>query len=698
MLSILTLVHAQAGYTPFSVMGASSVMVAGKFFYIQGGLSNGQAQRVTLRQTFSINLSGTWNISHPPYTAMADGVDDSYYPGTLLNDDATWFMIHRNRTIFHYNLATQTISPKGLIANYSSIEGLNAFVDPKTNNVIVPNGYRGQSGPITTLNISPTSLLSQQLASLPGTDGLQYYASAWSASEGAYYAFGGWNQVYSNSLVRFDVASNKWSNITAPGSPTARDVACMAAAYGGTKLVLFGGEALTGKEVLSEIYIFDVVRGTWLKGPDGGPSRARSGGVCGVSGDSLVLWGGYTNMETRGPVQEILSVYNLKTNTWQQGFNDLGNVNDGSGSRSGNGTGPVPNPPPGAGPGPNVAAIVGGVAAVVVIVAAVVFILYRRKKAKGVVPSSQPELTQRESSGPREDNDSQWARQPLAHSKQSKVEEPGYGYSSTKPRNPALVSKQEDNNVKGWSHQQYPVKNEHELDNQIEAQIEHLQTLMAQKNAVGGQRSPPGPQSTWVLLVVTFLSLMHAALAQVFQNTPGLAVGSPTNGQTVAQDQSLPLSAQLTARRVIGSYSVSIAKADGSGNTTLAQKTGVSTLRIVDVWEVASSHLDLGDYVVQFTVTANTSIVIPPPVVAPSGGASSMPTRVVTTTTALATGTPRPPVPGVPTVYYWRGAIKIVGPGKGSDAMGLMHGQSVTALFKKTLLAFGVVALGYSTL
>ncbi|KAG0081693.1 hypothetical protein BGZ93_001501 [Podila epicladia] len=495
ILSTFAHVHAQAGYTPFSVAGASSVMVEGKALYIQGGQNNGLAQRVTLRQTFSINLSGTWDISHPPYTAMADGIDDSYYPGTLLNDGDTWFMIHRNKTIFHYNVATQTISPKGLIANYSTVEGLNAFVDPKTNNVIVPNGYWGQSGPITTLNISPTSLLSQQLASLPGTDGLRYYASAWSASESAYYVFGGWNQVYSNSLVRFDVASNKWSNITAPGSPAARDVACMAAAYGGTKLVLFGGEALTGKEVLSEIYVFDTVKGTWFKGPDGGPSRARAGGVCGVSGDALVLWGGYTELVTRGPVQEILSVYNLKTNTWQQRFNDLGNVDDGSGSGSGNGTGTVLNPPLTTSPGPNVAAIVGGVAAAVVIVAIVMFTLYRRKKAKGVVQTFQSELPQRKSSGFREDNDSQWARQPLSNSKQTKIEEPVNGYSSSKPRNPALVSNDEEYKVEGRGHQHYPAQNEHDLDNRIESQIEHLQTLMAQKNAMGGQRGPAGPQS-----------------------------------------------------------------------------------------------------------------------------------------------------------------------------------------------------------
>ncbi|KAG0023189.1 hypothetical protein BGZ82_010807 [Podila clonocystis] len=203
-------------------------------------------------------------------------------------------------------------------------------------------------------------------------------------------------------------------------------------------------------------------------------------------------------------------------------------------------------------------------------------------------------------------------------------------------------------------------------------------------------------KSTLFFFVATLLSLVHTALAQDFQNTPGLIVTSPTNGQTIAQDQNLPLAAQFAARRVIGTYSVSIAKADNSGNMTVAQKTGTGSWLILDTWEVASSHLDQGDYVVQFTVTANTSIAVPPPFVVSSGSAST-PTLTLTTT-ALATGIPRPPVSGMPTVYYWRGTIKIVGLGKGSGAMGLVHGHSVVAWFKKTLLALGVVALGCFTL
>lgn len=452
-------VHAQAaGYTPFSAMGASSVIVAGKAMYVQGGLANGQTK--SFRQTFSIDLSGTWNINRPPYTAMADGLDDQYYPGTLLKDGVTWFTVHRNKTNFQYNLATQTILPMGLIANYSSIEGLNAFIAPNSDNVVIPNGYWGQSGTYTTLNVSPTSLVSQQLPSLPGKDGIRYYASAWSASENAYYVFGGWNQNYASDLLRFDVATNTWSNITALGSPSARDVSCLASAYGGTKLVLYGGESPTGKFVLSEIYIFDVVKGTWSQGFDGGTSRARAGFVCGVNNDEFIAWGGYTDMVGRAAVQEILSVYNLKTNTWQSVF----------GSGNGNES-----------PGPKVGAIAGGVAAAVVILAAVAIFVYRRHRMAGRVPSSF-QLSKHsldEISGSKDDSQ---ALKFECHSPSAKL------------RNPALVN--EEYTVESRGHQQYLAKQEFELDNEIEAQIGQLQTLMAQKNAMGGERnSPGGPQT-----------------------------------------------------------------------------------------------------------------------------------------------------------------------------------------------------------
>ncbi|KFH69009.1 hypothetical protein MVEG_05811 [Podila verticillata NRRL 6337] len=486
-LLITAYVHAQAGYTPFSALGSSSVMVEGKALYVQGGAANGQTN--SFRQTFSIDLSGTWNISRPPYTAMADGLDDRFYPGTLLKDGITWFIIHRNKTSFHYNLATQTILPVGYIANYSSIEGLNAFIVPKTDNVVIPNGYWGQAGPFTTLNISPTSLVSQQLPSLPGKDGIRYYASAWSASENAYYVFGGWNLDYTSDLLRFDITTNTWSNITAPGSPSARDVACLASAYGGTKLVLYGGESPTGKFVYSEIYIFDVVKATWSQGMDGGTSRARAGFVCGVNNDEFVVWGGYTDMVVRAAVQEVLSVYNLKTNTWQQKFNEAGSVGNGTGSGIGSNNGTESNPAtPATSSGSNVGAIAGGVAAAaVVIVAAVAFFAYRRRKMADRVSSSfqlsKPSL------------DDSHAPQPLAPLKmaKTKMEEFGHHSPSTKPRSPALVKN--EHVVEDWGHQ-YPAKREFELDNEIEAQIGQLQILMAQKNAMGGERSSPSsPQA-----------------------------------------------------------------------------------------------------------------------------------------------------------------------------------------------------------
>jgi hypothetical protein len=49
--------------------------------------------------------------------------------------------------------------------------------------------------------------------------------------------------------------------------PTARKQACIAPAYGGAKMVLFGGSFTSIKtNILSDIYVLDVASITWAKG------------------------------------------------------------------------------------------------------------------------------------------------------------------------------------------------------------------------------------------------------------------------------------------------------------------------------------------------------------------------------------------------------------------------------------------------
>ncbi|KAG0326446.1 hypothetical protein BG000_001399 [Podila horticola] len=290
---------AQSTFTPQPTWGSASVYIEGKAFCIQSGRPNGNQTWVT--QVFYISLNSTWAVTSPAYIPMPNGLDGHVYANTLLPDGVTWAAI-RNST--YYNAA----------------QPVAAVRDPTTGDLIIPAAYRPTPDANATMRFSPTAGTATSLPRFADMDGHQYYTLAASESAKAIYYFGGLvvNDVFA-TFARLDYGGSAWSLVTAQGQvPTARAVSCMVAAYGGTKLVLMGGEG-AGKIVLSDIYIYDVASNTWTKGQDGGATRGRAGHACAASGDSVVVHGGYINI-SRAPVPEMTSVFSLKTNTWLQAF------------------------------------------------------------------------------------------------------------------------------------------------------------------------------------------------------------------------------------------------------------------------------------------------------------------------------------------------------------------------------------------
>ncbi|KAK3819527.1 MAG: hypothetical protein J3Q66DRAFT_438685 [Benniella sp.] len=88
-----------------------------------------------------------------------------------------------------------------------------------------------------------------------------------------------------------------------PGTYIASNWNCGAAAYNGTKLIHIGS---TYGGVTS-VYIMDVVKRTWTRGPPT-PSITRS--ACAVTGDQFIVWGGDVYS---GPPINKTYVYNMKT-------------------------------------------------------------------------------------------------------------------------------------------------------------------------------------------------------------------------------------------------------------------------------------------------------------------------------------------------------------------------------------------------
>ena len=70
-----------------------------------------------------------------------------------------------------------------------------------------------------------------------------------------------------------------------------RDLTGELLAYGGSKMILFGGSTISRRS-LGSIYILDMKTLSWMKGPDVDPSQNRSGMACAVAGDNFVAWGG----------------------------------------------------------------------------------------------------------------------------------------------------------------------------------------------------------------------------------------------------------------------------------------------------------------------------------------------------------------------------------------------------------------------
>ncbi|KAF9304310.1 hypothetical protein BG003_001740, partial [Podila horticola] len=69
-----------------------------------------------------------------------------------------------------------------------------------------------------------------------------------------------------------------------------------------------------------DVFIYDVETSVWTKGENS--TVGHVGGACAVSGDSLVLYGGYEVYGGKeGSVKNsVPSVYNLKSNTWSSKY------------------------------------------------------------------------------------------------------------------------------------------------------------------------------------------------------------------------------------------------------------------------------------------------------------------------------------------------------------------------------------------
>ncbi|KAF9335063.1 hypothetical protein BG006_000928 [Podila minutissima] len=348
-----------------------------------GAYSPNSVTQTTLRQTYSIDLTTSWNITDPKYTKMKDGIYDYKFPNALMKDGVSWFAIS-NQNYYIYDLKTGDVTQKGPLANLNNVTGIRAAMEPTSGDMILPNGYNSTLNIASSMWFSPSESKVDSIPPYSGTAGLLEYGIVWSESAKAFFIFGGFVKspfgsygTVTSTFLKYDPTAKAWTDINSAGGPSARRAHCMVTANKGATLIVFGGTGQSDSlPAMGDIYLYDVLTSTWKRGFDSNSKASRAAHACAVTGDYLIAHGGYGIAQTSSPLSEMTSVYNMKSQAWESQY-------IAPGSSGGPDTRESPSSASGKG------GIIGGaVAAVAVILAGAGFFFYRKKKKSSSTPEA----------------------------------------------------------------------------------------------------------------------------------------------------------------------------------------------------------------------------------------------------------------------------------------------------------------------
>ncbi|KAG0090739.1 hypothetical protein BGZ92_002318, partial [Podila epicladia] len=184
---ITPLALAQSTFTPQSTWGSASVYIEGKAFYVQSGRLNGR--KTTTKQTYSISLNTSWNVTAPAYTALPNGLNGYLYANVLL-DNVMWGAF-RNYAFYYYNLTSLAVVKDGFAAPHKDGQALAAAFNPNEREIVVPGaGDRGNSTYATLHMTLPTASVTLQYP-FADVDTHKYYSIVASDTDKAMFYFGG---------------------------------------------------------------------------------------------------------------------------------------------------------------------------------------------------------------------------------------------------------------------------------------------------------------------------------------------------------------------------------------------------------------------------------------------------------------------------------------------------------------------------
>jgi hypothetical protein len=295
-------IYAQS-FRPAPGSGFCSGFVEGQGLYVTN--SYGPDNNLTT-QAFMIDLSVSWNTSNPVYKKLPGGpkIEVGNTACTLSNNDSLFILA--DSTGYVYNITSNAWSVFQN-SNFDSNAGYNAATsDPVSGLVYIPTNGKDFQGKEVVLTLDlRTGIVKTTELLLIDTDVFQ--AVAWSTALKCMVVF------FMSDYVPITFTPSETNKPTKgwgelPNKGMKEDMAwnCIAPAYGGSKMVLFGSDLFSENVA---VYIFDVINLTWKKGPS--IKQPFDDSACAITGDQFIIWGGESGNTL---------VYNMKTAKWTTSF------------------------------------------------------------------------------------------------------------------------------------------------------------------------------------------------------------------------------------------------------------------------------------------------------------------------------------------------------------------------------------------
>ncbi|KAK3816562.1 MAG: hypothetical protein J3Q66DRAFT_342831 [Benniella sp.] len=255
-----------------------------------------------------LDLSVPWNASDPVYKKLEGGPPKVDRRACAMTNNGEDLFVMSAGTGYVYNVKSNSWKPfpnTNFAADTGLESGYFAVTDPETGIIYLPNGGTDFSGRALMLSVDIKTGTVNTSGSNPYIDS----QAVWNTRLKSMVIASEDHGLMAFTPSKVTMSSDGWSLLnTTPEDKWRWD--CGASAYGDSIMVFIGGPRGVILYDSVSIYIFDVAKQTWRKGPPA-PKKVISSS-CAVSGDQFIVWGGgyfdtYANTTL---------VFDIKANKW----------------------------------------------------------------------------------------------------------------------------------------------------------------------------------------------------------------------------------------------------------------------------------------------------------------------------------------------------------------------------------------------